>query len=137
MTRVLAIDWGAKRCGLAWTDPLGLSTNPLPGVAPSALLATLDGLVQTGPVGTLVLGHPRNLDGSPTDATGPVEALYAQLRTLYPTLSVVLLDERLTSRRAQQVLHESGLGRKRRQDKARLDALSAVLLLQTYLAQQG
>jgi putative holliday junction resolvase len=133
LTRTLAIDWGQKRCGLAWTDPLGLSTNPLDFVPPQLLLPTLQRLVVEGPVGTIVLGYPTRPDGTDTHSTEAVRALAAQLQTTFPGVQLVLQDERFTSREAKSLLIQGGIGRQQRREKGRVDTLSAVLLLQAYL----
>lgn len=115
---------------------MGISLTPLEVVPPEALLQTLDKLVKEGPVGTLVLGHPTHLDGTPTHSTQAVLALHAKLQAHFPALNIVLWDERLTSKQAQRHLAHSGVRKKQRQQKGQLDLTSAVLLLQDYLNRQ-
>lgn len=131
---MVAIDYGEKRCGLAWTDPLGLFATALPGVMRTELDATLARLVPEGPVFRIILGYPTRLDGSDTHSTQAVRQYAAKLRQQYPDIPLHLLDERFTSSRAQQALLDGGANRKKRQDKHLIDSISAVLLLQDFLS---
>lgn len=133
MPRTLALDYGLKRCGLAWSDPLGLTAQPLPTVDTPALAAELTRRIAEGPVSTLVLGWPRRLDGADTDLTPHVAALEAQLAAAHPTLRLVRWDERLSSRAASQAIAQAGT-RAQRRDKRLVDQVAAVMILQDYLA---
>jgi putative Holliday junction resolvase len=137
MPRILAIDYGEKRTGLAWTDPLRLFATALPGIDTNQVPVRLRALVAEGPVDTIVLGLPQRLDGRPTHATAAVHALAQRLHTDYPTLNVMLWDERFTSQMATQTLLEAGVNRKKRADKHTINSLSAVILLQHYLERQN
>lgn len=132
--RVLALDYGTVRCGLAWTDALGLTAQPLPALRTSLLWGRLEQLIKEGPVGTLLLGYPLKDDGTPTDATPHVEAFAEQFHKRYPKLTLVLWDEADTSRRAKQALHQAGHKRKQRADKLALNSIAATMLLQDYLS---
>lgn len=132
MPRTLAIDYGEKRTGLAWTDPLGLIATPLPAVYTTGLKAELQRLIAQE-VTVIVLGYPTRLDGRPTHATPLVEALAQELLTTYPQVLLHLADERLTSRLAQQAMAMSGATRKQKQDKMLENSISATILLQEYL----
>jgi putative Holliday junction resolvase len=134
--RVLGVDVGLRRIGLALSDPTGLLASPWKVIEASgapatdadrlaSLLVEIDEGLQA-----IVVGHPRRLDGSPTGLTSHVEALAAGLRSLV-SVSVVLQDERLTSREAEARLAENEKDWRKR--KARLDAAAAAVLLQDYL----
>lgn len=138
MARILAIDYGKKRTGLAVTDPLKIIASGLTTVDTDQLIWYLKQYFAKEAVELILLGHPKRLDGSDNDITPKVEKLYGQLQKLFPTLSVKLIDERFTSKMAFQAMIDSGLGRKDRQNKALVDEISATILLQGYLeGQQG
>jgi putative holliday junction resolvase len=134
MGRIMAIDFGTRRTGLAVTDPSGIIANPLETVEGERLLAYLDQYFSREPVDTIVLGDPRHLDGSPS---GPAEALENFLRYLmrkYPEKKIVRLDERFTSKIARNTLILGGASKKQRKDKKLLDTISAVIILQDYMS---
>ncbi len=133
MKRTIGIDYGAKRCGLARTDALGLMAHYLEPCATAELLDRLDALALETPFDRLVLGLPQRFDLRPTHSTEAVLTLAQQLRERYPEAEVVLWDERLTSKLARQVLHASGLPRRRRERKDEINSVSATLILQNYL----
>jgi putative Holliday junction resolvase len=134
MGRVIAIDHGAKRTGLAVTDPLRIIATALATVPTPEVLDHLKQYVAGEQVDGFVVGLPVNLDGTPTDATAQVQAFIAQLRRTFPDKWVETADERFTSRMAQQVLLQSGKGRMARRDKGQLDRISATIILQGWLA---
>lgn len=136
MARTLALDYGLARSGLAWTDPLGLTAQPLPTVPTAQLLDELARRVADGPVHTLVLGWPRRLSGADTDLTPHAAALEQRLRAAFPALTLIRWDERLTSRAASQAIAQAGT-RAQRRDKGLVDQVAAVLILQDYLASRG
>ena len=136
MPRIISIDYGLKRTGLAWTDPLQLIATGLETVPSPQLLPRLQQLCTQEAVEAFVLGYPTRLDGSDTDATGPVRALAEELRRLFPQQQLHLWDERFTSRQALDTMIAAGLSKKRRRDKALVDTVSATLILQDFLAQQ-
>ncbi len=136
MARALAIDLGTKRTGIAVTDVLKLIANPLETVATSKLWAYLEDYIKKEPVDTIVVGHPRSLDGSDTQMTQPALKLRQRLAQKYPDLKVVLVDERFTSKMALRTMIEMGSKKKDRREKAgNLDKVSATIILQTYLDQ--
>lgn len=133
MGRLLAIDYGLKRCGIAVTDPLriiaaGLTTVPEPG-----LLAFLKTYLQTEPVDIIVLGLPLHEDGSEGQLYGKVRKVGADIARSFPDVAVDFWDERYTSRMAKAIILQSGVNRKKRQEKERVDKVSAGLILQEYL----
>ncbi|MEM9983903.1 MAG: Holliday junction resolvase RuvX [Bacteroidota bacterium] len=133
MPRILAIDYGLKRTGLAWTDPLQIIATGLDTVATEQLAAKLDQLMQSQEIEAIVLGYPTRTDGSDTHATEAVRNLHQRLKTSYPALTIHLWDERFTSRIAKQTLLESGASRKKRRQKGLIDQISATLILQEFM----
>lgn len=133
MGRVLCIDYGLKRCGLAVTDPERIISTALATVEAHTLVDFLRAYISREVVDTIVVGLPRNLDGSDTDATQPVRHFAGRLRRAFPGIPVVFADEQYSSVMAARALSEMGLGRKRRRDKGLIDRTAATLILQDYL----
>ncbi|RIJ37804.1 Holliday junction resolvase RuvX [Pontibacter oryzae] len=133
MGRILAIDYGTKRVGLAVTDPLQIIANPLETVHAKDVLAYLKAYMQREPVDAMVLGMPKRLTGEPTDATQHVVGFHRKLEKEFPGIPVHLADERFTSKMAQQAMLAGGMKKKDRQDKGTVDRLSATIILQSYL----
>jgi putative Holliday junction resolvase len=133
MGKILAIDFGTKRCGIAITDDLKIIASPL-GVQDSAGIFTyLSQLLKKEAIDCIVIGEPRRLNYEMSITTEIVHKFGNRLQQLYPSIPIKYIDERLTSKIAQNTLVESGLGKKKRQEKGRLDVISATLILQTYL----
>ena len=137
MGRVLAIDHGRKRTGLAVTDPLRIIASALDTVPTAEVIAYLNAYLAREEVDGFVVGLPMGLDGRPTDATAGVEAFLKQLRKAFPGKWVETVDERFTSSLAKQAVLQSGIGRKARRDKAQLDRISATIMLQDWLTRKG
>ncbi len=135
--RILAIDFGVKKCGLAVTDPLRIIASALDTVPTAEVLAYLNAYLAREEVDGFVVGLPMGLDGRPTDATAGVEAFLKQLRKAFPGKWVETVDERFTSSLAKQAVLQSGIGRKARRDKAQLDRISATIILQDWLTRKG
>lgn len=135
MGRLLAIDYGLKRTGIAVSDPLQIIATPLATVATAELWDYLKNYTSQEAVERFVVGEPKNLDNTPAEIADDVQALVDKLRTLYPNIPVAMVDERYTSKMAQQVVIQSGIGKQRRRNKALLDPISASLILQTYMEQ--
>lgn len=133
MPRVVAIDHGSKRTGLAVTDPLRIIATALDTVETKELLAYLQGYCAKEAVDGFVVGLPTDLGGRPTDATPGVLAFIQVLKKLFPEQWVETMDERFTSRMAQQTLMASGKGRMARREKGQLDRISATILLQGWM----
>jgi putative holliday junction resolvase len=132
--RIIGIDFGLKRTGLAWTDPLKIIATGLETVPTDTLLPHLKTLVQKENVEAIVLGMPYKLDGSDTDTTQPVLNLQKQLIATFPQLKIALWDEQYSSKRAMESMIAGGVSKKKRRDKALIDKVSATLILQDYLA---
>jgi putative Holliday junction resolvase len=133
MGRIMGIDYGSKRTGLAVTDPLKMIAQPLEMVYTADLKMYLDSYLYEEEVECFVVGLPTNLLGQDTDATGPVKQFIQALKQAYPDIPVETIDERLTSHEAQQSIIASGAKKSQRQNKGLIDAVSASLILQTYL----
>ncbi len=133
MGRILAIDYGTKRTGLAVSDPLRIIANGLETVATAELFPFLETYLQQKTVDIIVVGEPLHLDGRPAQIAHLVTGLVRKLKKKYPNIKIVLQDERYTSEEAKDIIRQSGLGRKKRRDKSLVDKVSAVLILQDYM----
>ena len=136
MSRILAIDLGTKRTGLAVTDMLKIVANPLETIETSKLIPYLEAYFNKEEVEAIVVGYPKSLDGSDTQMTQYAINLKGRLANKYPNKKVVLVDERFTSKMAMRTMIEMGSKKKDRKEKAgNLDKISATIILQTYLDQ--
>lgn len=133
MGRILAIDYGNKRVGLAVTDTLQIIATPLETVHAKDVLPYLRAYTQREPVEAFVVGMPTTLMGEATDATQHVIGFVRNLKKEFPAIPVHTVDERYTSRMAHQAMLAGGLKKKSRQDKATVDRVSATIILQSYL----
>lgn len=131
--RILSIDYGKKRTGLAVTDPMQIIAGGLTTVDTKELLAYIVNYVGREPVETIVVGLPTQPNGQPSENQARVRSFTGELKKALPNIEVEFYDERFTSVMAHQVMLDSGLGRKRRQDKALVDEISATIILQNYL----
>lgn len=133
MARILAIDYGAKRTGLAVTDPLQIIASSLETVPSHQLESYLQGYFQNETVEKVILGQPSKLDGSGTNATSLVNAFTNRFRKVFPAMPLILHDERFTSKMAFDTMLSAGLKKKARQNKGTIDKVSATIILQSYL----
>ena len=133
MGRILAIDYGKRRTGLAVTDPLKLIANGLTTVSGSELLPWLDAYLKKEQVERLVVGLPRQMDGKPSAAMPDIEKFVAAFSRRHPEVPVSYHDERFTSVLAHRALLDGGLHRMDRRNKPLVDTVSAVIILQGYL----
>lgn len=133
MARLMAIDYGKKRTGLAVTDPMQMIASGLTTVATHDLIPFLKKYFATEPVETIVIGEPKHLDGNATHATPLVEECIRIIKKNFPDIPVVKVDERFTSKMAFQTMIDSGLKKKDRQNKALVDEIAATIMLQEYL----
>src|SRR5690606_6206663 len=137
MPRILAIDLGTKRTGLAVTDPLKMLANPLETIETSSLLEYLEKYCGKEDVDTLVLGYPTRLNGQDNEMTPRVITMKDRLSKAFPDKKIELVDERFTSRMAMQSMISMGSKKKDRKEKAgNLDKVSAAIILQSYLERQ-
>ena len=133
MGRILALDYGLRRVGLAVTDPMQMLAIPLDTIDTSKVIQYLKDYFLRENVETIILGFPKNMDGNDTDATPLVEKFNLELSTKFPNIPIKLDDERLTSRMAKQTLIDAGYKKKDRKNKKLVDTVAAALILQTYL----
>jgi putative Holliday junction resolvase len=133
VARILAIDYGTKRTGIAVTDPLQIIASGLDTVPTHQLLDFLAQYFEKEAVTTVVIGEPLHMDGQPNKFAHLVVGLKRKLEKLYPDLEVVLHDERFSSVDAKDIIRQSGAKKKKRQDKALVDKVSAALILQDYM----
>ncbi len=137
MPRILAIDLGTKRTGLAVTDPLKMLANPLETIETSTLLDYLRSYCDREEVDTLVLGYPTRLNGRDNEMTPKVITMKDRLTKAFPDKKIELVDERFTSKMAMQSMISMGSKKKDRKEKAgNLDKVSAAIILQSYLERQ-
>ena len=131
--RILSIDYGKRRTGLAVTDPMQIIAGGLCTVDTRELLKYIKEYVEREPVETIVVGLPTQPNGQPSENQARVRSFTGELKKALPDVKVECYDERFTSVMAHQAMLDSGLGRKRRQDKALVDEISATIILQNYL----
>lgn len=134
MPRILAIDYGLKRTGLAVTDPLKIIATGLATIESQKLFPFLKSYLQKEEVELILIGEPKNLDDSDTHATPLVKKVIHKLKREFSTIPVKTVDERYTSKLAQQSMLEMGLKKKDRQNKSLVDEIAATIMLQEYLA---
>ena len=133
MGRILSIDYGLKRTGIAVTDPLKIIASPFDTVQSKDLLDWLSEYKDKENVERIVVGMPTNLDQSNTHMTAPVDKLIELLKAKFPDIPISHIDERFTSKLAQQAMVIGGMKKKERQKKQNVDKVSAAIILQSYL----
>jgi putative Holliday junction resolvase len=133
MARILAIDYGGKRCGLAATDPLQIVASPIGFQLTTDLLSFLKSYFQKEDVECVVLGYPTRSDGSDTDATQLVRQFKTVFEKEFPDKPIVLHDESHSSQHAMQAMVMGGMKKKQRREKGQIDTIAAALILQSYM----
>ena len=136
MGRILAIDYGQKRVGVAVTDPLQMIANGLTTVNTKEIWDFIADYLKKETVDCIVVGYPKQLNNQASDSVRYVNPFLGRLRKLYPEMDVRLVDERFTSKIAFQTMIDAGIGKKARQNKALVDTISATIILQSYLEQR-
>ena len=131
--RILSIDYGKKRTGIAVTDPLQIIAGGLATVSTSELYDFLVGYIGREPVERIVIGEPRQADGTPSENFARVEQFVNRWRKSQPSVPIEFYDERFTSVLAHRAMIDGGLRKKDRQNKALVDEISATILLQDFL----
>lgn len=135
MARLLAIDYGRKRCGLAVTDILQITPGGLTTVRTHELIDYLKNYIAKEPVERFIIGLPMNLNGKESESMTYLRPFLKQLEKAIPNIPVTMVDERFTSTLAQRTIIEAGIGKqRRREDKGLVDEVSAVIILQTYMS---
>ena len=132
--RILSIDFGKKRTGLAVTDPLQIIANPLETVATATLFDYLENYIKKEPVERIVIGRPTQPHGKPSENLARVENFYNRWRKIHPEIPIDYYDERFTSVIAHRAIIDSGVKKStRRENKGLVDAISATIILQDYM----
>lgn len=137
MGRILSIDYGSKRTGLAVTDPLKIIASGLTGLHTKDLETFLIDYFKKEQVELVIIGHPTKLDDSDTHATPLVQAFINRFKKVFPHMPIIKVDERYTSKMAVQSMVESGMKKKNRQNKNLVDEIAATIMLQEYLNSIG
>ena len=131
--RILAIDYGSKRTGLAVTDQLQIIASGLTTVASKDLLVFLKDYIAKEAIDLILVGEPKQLDNSASESEALIASFIEQLKEIAPEIEIKRIDERFTSKMAVQTMIDSGLKRKQRRNKALVDEISATIILQSYL----
>lgn len=135
MGRLLAIDYGMKRSGIAVSDPLQIIATALETVPSESLIGFLEGYLKKEAVETIVVGMPRRLNNAPSEVAQEVIKLIVRLNEKFPDLPIREFGERHTSIAAQQAMITGGMKKKDRREKGNVDQISAVLILQEFMSQ--
>ena len=133
MSRILAIDYGKKRTGIAVTDTLQMIANGLATIETKELEKFLTDYMAKEDVSTIVVGKPTQMNGENSENMKRIEPFFNRLKKLFPNKEIVYYDERFTSVLAHQAMLQSGIGKKARQDKALVDKISATIILEDFL----
>lgn len=136
MQRIVALDFGLKRTGIALTDEMNIIASGLTTVDSRELMTYLKNLVASKNIGTIVLGEPKRLNLEDSHSSENVRLLKETLDKEFPLLTIALVDERFTSKMAIQTMHLGGLSKKQKKNKALIDEISATIILQSYLEQR-
>ena len=133
MARIVCLDFGLKRTGIAVTDPLQIIATGLTTIDSKTLISFLKDYFSKEIVEKILIGEPKNWDDTPTHATPLVEECIAQLKKNFPTIPIIKVDERYTSKMAKDAMLEMGLKKKERRNKALVDEIAATIMLQEYI----
>ncbi|MBC7864703.1 MAG: Holliday junction resolvase RuvX [Bacteroidia bacterium] len=137
MARILAIDYGTKRVGIAVTDPLKIIANGLDTVHSKDIFVFLENYLKKEAVECIVVGWPKTLMNTPSSNAHQVKGFIRLLKEKFPTVKIESVDERFTSQMALQSMIDGGMKKKDRQNKEMVDMISATLILQTWLQMEG
>lgn len=133
MDRIIGIDYGRKRTGLAVSDPLGIFASALDTVPSAKIVDYIKNYAATERIVRFVVGYPRNMDGRPSEAASDVDAFLPVLERAFPGIPVELEDERFTSVLAHRIMIDGGMKAADRKDKASVDRISASIILQSWM----
>ncbi len=133
MSKIIAIDYGSKRVGVAITDSLKMIAFGLSTILTEEVFIFLDELIKKESISEIVVGLPKNLDNSQNEITDAVSAFINKLNQKYPDIVINSIDERFTSKIAKKTILDSGVNKKRRRNKSLVDKVSATIILQSYL----
>ena len=137
MSRILAFDYGTKRIGVAVTDPLQIIATGLDTIHPKDILEYLKKYLLSEAVELFIVGEPKQMDGTPSQSAQHVKGFITTLKKNFPTIPVEVIDERFTSKMAAATVAQSGFKKSDRQNKERLDTISATIILQSYLEKKA
>jgi len=137
LARIICIDYGGKRCGLAVTDPLQIIATALTTVDTKELFTFLADYFSKEAVELILIGEPLNLDNTPTDATPLVQKAIIDLGKKFPQIPIQTVDERYSSKNAVRAMVEMGMKKNDRRDKKTIDRVAATMLLQEYLTNRS
>jgi len=137
MPRILSIDYGLKRTGIAVTDPLQIIASGLTTIESPKLIPFLKDYFSKEQVELIIIGEPKNWDDTDTHATPLVKKIIERLKKEFPAMPIKTVDERYTSKMASQAMIDMGLKKKQRQNKALVDEIAATIMLQEYLQRMG
>ena len=135
--RIMAFDYGTKRIGVAVTDPLQIIATALTTVHPEDIFQYLKDYLQQEQVETFVVGKPLQMDGTDSESAQHVVGFVRKLKKEFPTIKVVEVDERFTSKMASSAIAQSGMKKNKKQNKGLVDTISATIILQTYMDTKG
>ena len=133
MNRIIGIDYGLKRTGIAVTDPLGIFASPVETVPSAKIIDYLKNYTAKEQIGLFVVGYPMNMNNTPSEAARYVDTFLTQLKKNFPQIPVELEDERFTSVLAHRSMIDGGMKKMARRDKSVVDKISAGIILQSYL----
>jgi putative Holliday junction resolvase len=133
MERIIGIDYGRKRTGIAASDPLGIFASAIDTVPTAGVVEYLKNYTSRENVKLFVVGYPRDLQNRPAEGARYVEQLLSLLKKHFPSIPVILEDERFTSKMAFQAMIDGGVKKMDRRDKSMVDKISAAIILQSYL----
>ncbi len=136
MPRILAIDYGQKRTGIAVTDELQIIASGLTTVPSETALVFLKDYFSKENVFKVLIGEPKQMNGQPSESAPMIEAFVEKFKAAFPEMTVVRVDERFTSKMAFQTMIDSGLTKKQRQNKGLIDEISATIMLRDYLSRK-
>jgi putative Holliday junction resolvase len=136
MPRILAIDYGIKRTGIAVTDELQIIASGLTTIPSETAIAFLTNYFSKENVSKVLIGEPKQMNGDPSESTPIIEKFVTAFKTAFPEMQIVRVDERFTSKIAFKTMIESGLKKKQRQNKGLVDEIAATILLQDYLTRK-
>jgi putative Holliday junction resolvase len=131
--RIMAFDYGTKRIGIAVTDPMQIIATGLDTIHPLHIIDYLKKYLQTEQVERFIVGEPKQMDNTPSQSAIHVKGFVNLLKKTFPEIPIEMLDERFTSKMASAVIAQSGMNKKNRQNKERVDTISAVILLQSFM----
>ena len=133
MGRILAIDYGKRRIGLAVTDPMQIFASPLNTVSPEEFYTFIEGYLKTEVIDTFVIGYPVQMNNKPSESVNYINPFIKKLKKTFPEKDIHLVDERFTSQMALRTMIDGGVKKSDRKDKSLVDKISASIILQSFL----